>query len=976
MDIEKYKTSGRELYSDFAAVIADLLTKIIKAEKSYRLQGVAYRAKDIPSLTDRLEEKDQLDVLDIAAVRKDLAGCRVIFYTDRDVTEFLNSGLLHANFDIETDRVKVHHPSPDEEETAKLFQSHNYVVRLKPNRTELPEYQRFEDLSCEVQIQTILMHAWAEMEHDILYKDKELQGISKEAIEKRFADLMKDHLVPAGHIFNRIAIDVELLKRGKAVLDSNLIERLTDASDNNERYEMLGQFIDHVMPHFPDVARDLSVLLPKLKAAWFVTQETDIQPNVTAFGEFPGYERYKIAARICEILRPWRYEDIGEIYQAMRDLYACSKDEKSKVEFIKFARDLAKHELRVWEQYGPATQQQLFGSVLKEEQVINLGLEPLLAAICEEILKPEITGTSSTSDTISFHRGAVPFNPMIAELREKSLDFLETLADNAKDKQSVFAAMMEATKTPYQAMYSDEMLLMVFNDTARIIDIYSRAISKVDFHTRLYLETQVMRIFHINYGGAPRFAKNGALVEAQEAIINRATAFRDLICEDQEYMIHSALVHCRETWDFDLRDHEQVKKECLERVQECVDQVDDDNWSVWVDRLAKASETSRDNQVENFLIKLCERRPDLSLSVLNADNPTLRDFIPKMVTLLMQSDQRVPTVDRLHGWIGQAKNLDMITAASDMPLDLIGRLVTQIMETKEQVGAIRLMEMAVRQYDGSVDKDFWRDRVFIPCLEFLCGMDDQRWIESTWFKNKEGSLFDQLDVERAGAVLKGMKGRNKLDFCVDYILAAIARNHPLAVIEWFGDRLAISAPKYEPVPFELSELVEPLSYHPKELLAAVRGSYPRIFGGRRLVNLIFPKISAALEAELREYVATRDQEHMLFVLDILREYDGHLSIVPLCREIIVVSGKDETVAQFVRHALLAMGVVRGEYGMVQAYEEKKTMTKHWLKDSDETVCEFAEKFIRELDNRIASENRRADAQSAIRKLQYSETLGS
>jgi len=66
------------------------------------------------------------------------------------------------------------------------YQSVHYLLRLKANRTELPEHKRFRGLSFELQVRTILQHAWAEIEHDIQYKSTEV--IPRE-IRRRFKAL-------------------------------------------------------------------------------------------------------------------------------------------------------------------------------------------------------------------------------------------------------------------------------------------------------------------------------------------------------------------------------------------------------------------------------------------------------------------------------------------------------------------------------------------------------------------------------------------------------------------------------------------------------------------------------------------------------------------------------------------------------------------------------------------------------------------
>jgi hypothetical protein len=47
----------------------------------------------------------------------------------------------------------------------------------------LPEYARFAGLHCEIQVQTILNHAWSETSHDIIYKDNLGPGFGKRALE-------------------------------------------------------------------------------------------------------------------------------------------------------------------------------------------------------------------------------------------------------------------------------------------------------------------------------------------------------------------------------------------------------------------------------------------------------------------------------------------------------------------------------------------------------------------------------------------------------------------------------------------------------------------------------------------------------------------------------------------------------------------------------------------------------------------------
>jgi len=66
------------------------------------------------------------------------------------------------------------------------YQSVHYLITMDPVRTALPEYQRFRTAKIEVQVRTILQHAWAEIEHDIQYKSS---ATIPRDIKRRFMSL-------------------------------------------------------------------------------------------------------------------------------------------------------------------------------------------------------------------------------------------------------------------------------------------------------------------------------------------------------------------------------------------------------------------------------------------------------------------------------------------------------------------------------------------------------------------------------------------------------------------------------------------------------------------------------------------------------------------------------------------------------------------------------------------------------------------
>ncbi len=95
----------------------------------------------------------------------DQIGVRVITYVDSDV---------HAVVDLLADQVAVHADRDLGEETASEgrfgYASRHLLIGLDPEQESRPGHEVMRGRQAQVQIRTVLQHAWAEFEHDIRYK--------------------------------------------------------------------------------------------------------------------------------------------------------------------------------------------------------------------------------------------------------------------------------------------------------------------------------------------------------------------------------------------------------------------------------------------------------------------------------------------------------------------------------------------------------------------------------------------------------------------------------------------------------------------------------------------------------------------------------------------------------------------------------------------------------------------------------------
>lgn len=318
MDFEGYERKGQTEYAAFSATVAAILTAAINTEEGYRLQQVKDRAKQPDSLYKKLLQRGIAATATLEDDIKDLAGCRIVFYTNSDVTRFINSGIIHQNFDVL--EVKLHHPRHEAEDAAELYISNHYLVRLKPDRVALPEYIRYAGMRCEIQIQTILNHAWAEMAHDPIYKAPELGdfgGKAFEGIKSRLQKVARKYLLPAGYEFQKITSDFQRLLEGKALFDGDALEAIVEAADNNVRAEAIERFAENVLPLYDDLHSVYHEVVERLLAAANSARATPPVTIETPYGELPAKTYGDIVKAIADILARYRYLDVDITFDAL-----------------------------------------------------------------------------------------------------------------------------------------------------------------------------------------------------------------------------------------------------------------------------------------------------------------------------------------------------------------------------------------------------------------------------------------------------------------------------------------------------------------------------------------------------------------------------------------------------------------------------------------------------------------------------------
>lgn len=216
--LEQY-SKQYDYYSELAKIGSSLLEQ--ELEKRGIKSIVSFRAKRPERLKGKLEqrnkEKQYKNVQDIFNDIVDLAGVRVALYfpKDREVVDEVVKDLFSV---IKRKVFPENSPPPKFEKRFSGYWAYHYRVKIK---NVAQNKKRYETAIFEIQVASVLMHAWSEVEHDLIYKP-----LSGNLSDEELAILDEiNGLVLTGEIA------LERLQRAMSI-------RTKESNDISNRYEL------------------------------------------------------------------------------------------------------------------------------------------------------------------------------------------------------------------------------------------------------------------------------------------------------------------------------------------------------------------------------------------------------------------------------------------------------------------------------------------------------------------------------------------------------------------------------------------------------------------------------------------------------------------------------------------------------------------------------------------------------------------
>jgi ppGpp synthetase/RelA/SpoT-type nucleotidyltranferase len=223
-------------YQQLAINLSNALKLILEENKVHYL-SIDYRTKAKDSFLEKIERKKYDNPFDQI---EDLCGIRIICYHHKDID--IISQIINKELTVLENQDKENLLADDQ----FGYRSTHFIIKINDAWLQAPNYRGLEGLKAEIQVRTVLMHAWAEIEHKLAYKKeshipkqfkRKLSRISAklEEADEQFEELKESiksyqHEVTASALedYNNIELNLDSLQ---AYLDLKFPNKLKNISE-------------------------------------------------------------------------------------------------------------------------------------------------------------------------------------------------------------------------------------------------------------------------------------------------------------------------------------------------------------------------------------------------------------------------------------------------------------------------------------------------------------------------------------------------------------------------------------------------------------------------------------------------------------------------------------------------------------------------------------------------------------------------
>jgi hypothetical protein len=591
----------------------------------------------------------------------------------------------------------------------------------------------------------------------------------------------------------------------------------------------------------------------------------------------------------------------------------------------------------------------------------------------------------------------VPALDELKTIRRSSIDGLLEFYDkasNADEKRSILSSLWSATRLPSQANYSNDLHAMVISDTKRIVDeITARAAVEpyeVLEHAEHHLLFEHQRAQQIASAADDRFGCKALAQDLDDAILH----FRDSVNANAGFVRYKTLVGYDSVmppqWGNEGFDYAKTEKYRRERIAEYVGSLSDETENEWYATIERCAATKSNDWATfplfcEFLVLLAKHKPEMAEQFLLRANNDVLNFLTAFLKGLYDSGDRAIYDRTVIRYLDAGTHLTelgrqwRLSAVEDETR--IKAILDRAITGEDDIAVMECVVAVITRHNEDLEPLI--ASCFEPGLRYLTARNDARWVNVAWFTSEAKTFFAQLSSATTELVLDNLMSVPRIDTHAEWILAYIARGHAADVWRFLGRRILEDQHgpdregRYEAIPYQFHRLPKVLSQDAASAVRVTRSLYTRDdtlfqFRGARLLSAMFPAFPENLARELTALAATGTDDDMGFIFQVSRAYQGQQTTHEVVKELVARLPEDDRRLEIAEICLQSTGVVRGEFGFVDAYRTRKAQFETWVTDTRPQVRSFAERFVRRLEQSIAAEQRRAEQNKEMRRRHYED----
>ncbi|MCE3075990.1 GTP pyrophosphokinase [Chryseobacterium gwangjuense] len=285
--------------------IEEALKSFLDEEKIVYL-NIYHRVKKFDSFYEKIFRKNYSNPFEEI---EDICGIRIICYYASDISKIQN--IIRRELTVLESENKSENLGLKE----FAYRSVHNIINIKDDWLSTPNYRGLQNLKAEIQIRTVLMHAWAEIEHKLNYKSdaevpshfqRKLFRLSAkfEEADEQFEELRdgitqyRNNIVRKAKEDNKFKIDQEFnidsfqaflkfhFPKSEIIFDHFLNSTFDRLAKKNANFAELEEIILKLKPHIKEIAKDL-------RDAGYINDIYHNPTEIIGFGEhLLGKENY------------------------------------------------------------------------------------------------------------------------------------------------------------------------------------------------------------------------------------------------------------------------------------------------------------------------------------------------------------------------------------------------------------------------------------------------------------------------------------------------------------------------------------------------------------------------------------------------------------------------------------------------------------------------------------------------------------